>query len=150
MRTTILKSVLAMFLLTFSLISCDRDEETPAVIVEPAIFEYAEGGAASRSTVTNPFANASTKKIFGNNAAVNVVEINLTSLAIGTYAIGSGNTFKYTRPAQTSVWTAISGTITIIENDGSKISGSFDLTAGNSDLGINSVSGSFKRVVINP
>ena len=150
MKTTILKSVLAIFLLTFSLISCDRDDETPAAIVEPAIFEYAEGGAPSRSTVTNPFANASTKKIFGNNAAVNVVEINLTSLAVGTYTIGSGNNFKYTRPAQTSVWTAISGTVTIIENDGSKISGSFDLTAGNSDLGINTVSGGFKRVVINP
>lgn len=134
-----------------SLISCDRDTDptpTPAVI-EPAIFEYAEGGATLR-TVTNPFANATSKKIFGNDAAVNIVEINLTSLAIGTYTIGSGNTFKYKRPAQSSIWTAISGTIRIIENDGSKISGSFDLTAGDSDLGINSVSGSFKRVVINP
>ncbi len=151
MKTTILKSILAMLLLTFSLISCDRDTDTPApIVVEPAIFEYAEGGAVSRSTVTNPFANASTKKIFGNNAAINVVEINLTSLNLGTYTIGSGNTFKYTRPGQPSVWTAISGTITILENDGSKISGSFDLTAGDSGLGINSVSGSFKRVVINP
>lgn len=150
MKTTILKSVLSIFLLTFSIISCDRDDDTPTPVIEPAIFEYAEGGAPSRSTVTNPFADASSKKIFGNNAAVNAVEINLTSLAVGIYTIVSGNSFKYTRPGQPSVWTAISGTVTILENDESKISGSFDLTAGDSDLGINSVSGSFKRVVINP
>ncbi len=150
MKTIILKSILAMLLLTFSIISCDRDTDTPAlIVVEPAIFEYAEGGATLR-TASNPFANASTKKIFGNNADTNVIVVNLTSLSVGTYTIGTGNIFKYTRPAQTSVWTAISGTITILENDGSKISGSFDLTAGDSNLGINSVSGSFKRVVVNP
>ncbi len=148
---TIFKLIVAFIFISLS--SCDRDDPAPTpIIVEPAIFEYAEGGAPSRSTVTNPFANASTKKISGNNAAVNVVEMTLTSLAIGTYTISSssGNSCKYTRPGQALVYTAITGTITILENDGSKISGSFDLTAGDSGLGINTVSGSFKRVIINP
>jgi hypothetical protein len=100
--------------------------------------------------VSNPYATAGVNKIFGNNASVNVVEITLQNLAIGVYTIGERNQFKYTRPGTTSVWTAISGTVTILENENNKISGSFDLTAGNSDLGINSVSGSFKRVTVNP
>lgn len=150
MKKSILKPILALFMLSVSLTSCDRDDYTPAPVVEPAIFEYAEGGEPSMSTVTNPFANASTQTIFGNNGSTNVVEIKLNTLVVGVYEIGSLNTFKYTRPGQTGVWTAISGRITILEVNGNKISGTFNLTAGDSDLGINSVSGSFKRVTVNP
>jgi Family of unknown function (DUF6252) len=151
MKTTILKSVLAIILLSTSLISCDGDPDTPTPVIEPAaILEYAEGGASSRTTVTNPIAYATAKEIFGRNSATEVVKIKLTSLAVATYTIGSGNEFTYTRPTTSSPWTAGSGTITITENVGNKISGTFNLTSGSSSLGINTVSGSFKRVIINP
>jgi Family of unknown function (DUF6252) len=150
MKTTILKSVLAIILLSTSLISCDGDSDTPTPVVETAIFDYAEGGASSRTTVTNPIAYATSKEIFGRNGTTEVVKIKLTSLAVATYTIGSGNEFTFTRPTTTSPWIARSGTITITENADNKISGIFELTSGDSDLGINSVSGSFKRVVINP
>jgi hypothetical protein len=151
MKTTILKSVLAIILLSTSLISCDRDKPTdPTPVVDPTAFVYAEGGASSMSSVTNPIAYATAKEIFGRNSATEVVKIKLTSLAVATYTIGSGNEFTYTRPTTSSSWTAVTGTITITENADNKISGTFNLTAGNSTLGINSVSGSFKRVVINP
>lgn len=148
MKKNILKTALLLFIAITSLTSCDDDDEVPA-IVEPTIFNYAEGGNPF-TEVSNPYATAATNKIFGNNATVNVVEITLQHLAVGVYTIGGSNQFKYTRPGTTSVWTAISGTVIILENENNKISGSFDLTAGNSDLGINSVSGSFKRVTVNP
>jgi hypothetical protein len=152
MKTTILKSILAIFMLSTSLISCDRDSDTPTPtpVVESAIFDYAEGGASSRTTVTNPIALAASKEIFGRNGSTEVVKIKLTSLAVATYTIGTGNEFTYTRPATSSPWVAGSGTITITENADNKISGTFNLTSGTSTLGINTVSGSFKRVVINP
>lgn len=147
MKTNHLKTALLLFIAITSLLSCDDDEE-PAII-EPTIFNYAEGGNTF-TEVSNPYATAETNKIFGNNASVNVVEITLQHLVVGVYTIGDNNQFKYTRPGTTSVWTAISGKVIILEKENNKISGSFDLTAGNSDLGINSVSGSFKRVTVNP
>lgn len=148
MKINLLKTALLLFIAVTSLLSCDDDDEVPAII-EPTIFNYSEGGNTF-AEVSNPYATAGANKIFGNNASVNVVEITLQNLAVGVYTIGETNQFKYTRPGTTSVWTAISGTVTILENENNKISGSFDLTAGNSDLGINSVSGSFKRVTVNP
>ena len=148
MKTNLLKTVLLLFIAITSLTSCDDDDEVPE-IVEPVIFNYAEGGN-TLTEVSNPYANATTNKIFANNARENVIEITLQDLAVGSYTISGSNQFKYTRPGTTSVWTAISGTVIILEKENNKISGSFDLTAGNSDLGINSVSGSFKRVTVNP
>lgn len=150
MKAIILKSILATILLITSITSCtDDDVPVPAPIVEAASLAYAEGGA-SLAYVTNPFANASTKTIFGNNASTNIVEIKLSSLAVGTYTISSENRFKYTRVGTTSPWNAVLGTITINSNTDNKVSGYYDLTAGDSDLGINSVSGKFINVVINP
>jgi Family of unknown function (DUF6252) len=149
MKTKILKSVLAIFMLSISLISCDRDESSDTPLVEAASLRYVEGGGVLTS-VTNPFANATSKTIFGNNGSSNVVEINLTSLGVGTYTIGSGNAFRYTRPSTSSVWTAVSGRITISSVAGNKLTGDFDLNAGDSDLGINSVTGKFINLVINP
>lgn len=148
MKTTILRPILALFMLSVSLISCDRDDESDP-IVEPIAFNYAEGGESERS-VTNPFATTSLQTIFGNNGTTNVAEIKLTSFGVGVYTIGGGNTFKYTRVGQSSVWTAISGNVIILEVFDNKISGTFDLNAGDSDLGINTVSGSFKNVPVNP
>jgi hypothetical protein len=105
MKLQILKPILALFILPVCLASCE-DEDT---IVEPTAFLYAEGGASSMLTVTNPYANASSKTIFANNGTTNVIEIKLTSLAVGTYITSSENTFKYTRVGTSSVWTAIPG-----------------------------------------
>jgi hypothetical protein len=147
MKTPILKTVLAFFLLAICLSSCDSDD-TSTPVVEPVAFNYAEGGELQRS-VTNSAASSATKTIVGSNGTTNVVQIKLNSFSEGAYTIDATNTFKYTRPGQTSVWTAVSGRVYIFENTDGKISGIFDLTAGDSDLGINSVFGSFKNVVIN-
>jgi Family of unknown function (DUF6252) len=151
MKTTILKSVLVVFTLLFSFVSCN-DDDASASPPPPGLPEllYAEGGAPSLTSTTDPIADASSKEIYGRNGATEVVKIKLTSLAVGTYTIGSGNEFTYTRPTTSSPWVAFSGTITVTENASNKISGTFNLTSGNSDLGINSVEGQFTNVVINP
>ncbi|WP_310556152.1 DUF6252 family protein [Flavobacterium sp.] len=152
MKTTILKSILAVIMITLSLTSCNKDEEAASPPPPPGLpeFLYGEGGAASLSPVTNPFANASSKEIFGRNGSSEVIKIKLTSLAVATYTIGVENEFTYTRPTTSSPWIAGTGTITITSNIGNKLSGTFDLTSGTSILGINQVNGRFSDIVINP
>lgn len=151
MKTTIFKSILAIFLLTSCLISCNNDEEVASPPPPPGLTEflYREGGAPSLSSVTDPIANASSREIFGRNGTAEVVKIKLTSLVVGVYTIGSGNEFTYTRPTTSSPWTAGTGTITITSNTGNRLSGSFDLNSGTSTLGINQVNGRFSEVIIN-
>ena len=81
MKTTIFKSILALFLLTSCLISCNSDEEVASPPPPPGLTEflYREGGAPSLSSVTDPIANASSKEIFGRNGTAVVVKIRLTS-----------------------------------------------------------------------
>ena len=130
---------------------CNNDEKVasppPPGLTE---FLYREGGAPSLSSVTDPIANASSKEIFGRNGTTEVVKIKIRFLVIGVYEIGGGNEFTYTRVGTTSPWTAISGRIIITAVDGNQITGTFDLTAGNSSLGINSVSGRFSNITVNP
>lgn len=152
MKNNILKSVFALLILSVTLLSCNHDDEAASPPPPPGLPEllYAEGGESTMTSVTNPIALSSSKEIFGRNGSTNVIEIKLSSLAVGTYTISGVNQFTYTRLGTSSPWTAILGTITITMNTGTELSGSFDLTAGNSTLGINSVSGSFSNITINP
>lgn len=152
MKNNILKSVLALFILTSILISCDNDNEVVASPPPPGLPEllYAEGGVSTMTSVTNPIALSSSNEIFGRNGSTNVIEIKLSSLAVGTYSLSAANQFTYTRLGTSSPWTAVTGTITITMNTGTELSGNFNLTAGNSSLGINSVTGSFSNITITP
>lgn len=151
MKTTFLKSALFL-LLIINLTSCNNDDTVASPPPPPGLpeFLYGEGGATSLSSVTNPIAIASSSEIFGRNGTTDVVKIKIRFLVIGVYEIGGGNEFTYTRVGTTSPWTAISGRIIITAVDGNQITGTFDLTAGNSSLGINSVSGRFSNITVNP
>jgi hypothetical protein len=152
MKNNILKSVIILLVLSLALTSCNHDDETASPIPPPGLPEllYAEGGASTMTSVTNPIALSSSKEIFGRNGSTNVIEIKLSSLAVGTYSISAVNQFTYSRPGTSSPWTAVTGSITITMNTGTELSGNFNLTAGNSSLGINSVSGSFNDITITP
>ena len=151
MKTTFLKSALFL-LLIINLTSCNNDDTVASPPPPPGLpeFLYGEGGATSLSSVTNPIAIASSSEIFGRNGTTDVVKIKIRFLVIGVYEIGGGNEFTYTRVGTTSPWTAISGRIIITAVDRNQITGTFDLTAGNSSLGINSVSGRFSNITVNP
>ena len=150
-KTKILKSFLALLLLISFNTSCNKNEEVASPPPPPGLAEffYREGGATSFSSIANPIANSSSKEIFGRNGISEIVKIKLTSLSVGTYTIGSGNEFTYTRPSTTSPWVAGTGTINITSNTGNRLSGTFDLNSGTSTLGINQVNGSFSEITIN-
>ncbi|SFA69848.1 hypothetical protein SAMN05660845_0092 [Flavobacterium swingsii] len=152
MKTTILKSILALFLVTTSLVSCNDNDDVSPPPPPPGLpeFLYAEGGAPSMSTVTTPYANASSGSIFGVNTGTTVIEIDLPSLVIGVYPINATNTFTYFKPGTAITWTGFTGNVTITRNDDNKLSGTFDINSGNGSPMINEVHGSFTNLVINP
>lgn len=152
MKKSILKPILVLFMLTSALTSCNNDDEITSPPTPPGLAEflYAEGGASSFSSTINSVAISSSGEIFGRNGTTEVVKIKLPSLVVGFYEINSTNQFTYTRPSTTSPWVAFTGTIIITEVTSTTISGAFDLNSGNSDLGINSVSGIFNNVPFQP
>jgi hypothetical protein len=152
MKTNIIKSILTLCLVTTSLISCNDNDDVGSPPPPPSLpeFLYAEGGAASMSTVTTPYANASSKSIFAVNSGSTVIEINLSSLAVATYTINATNTFTYFKPGTAITWTGFTGNVTITRNSDNKLSGTFDINSGNGSPTINEVHGSFTDIVINP
>jgi hypothetical protein len=161
MRKTILKSVLVACLSTTSFISCSSDavvsnETTNTILSKPpppglTEFYYKEGGALGYTSLPTPFAVASTKTIVGKSSTgVYVIEMKLSSLAIGTYPINSINKFTYRKPGTTAIWQAITGTITISLNGSGMLSGSYNMTSGTGIPSVNSVSGYFELIPLNP
>lgn len=158
MKKTILKSVLIAILVGTGFISCSSDPTVSndnAIVSKPTppgltgLF-YRENGTLSYSTVSNPLAKASSKTIFGINGSSNVIEIRLTSLAVGTYTIGSLNKFYYKKPLTTSTWTAFTGSVTITSNALGKLSGTYTMTSGTGNSSVNSINGFFELIPINP
>ena len=77
MKTTIIKLILGLFLVATGLVSCNNNDDTASPPPPPRLpeFLYAEGGAPTMSTVTTPYANASSGNIFGVNTGTTVIEI---------------------------------------------------------------------------
>lgn len=144
-------SILTLVLFTTAFTSCsgDDDNSTGGNQDTPGFF-YAENGATTMQTVDTPYANGAFNSIFAVDASNTIVEINLTSLNAGTYAIGSGNAFTYLKPGSGSMWAASAGTVVITANAAGKLSGTFDITAGSGITGVNSVSGHFTDITVNP
>ncbi|MBL0012643.1 MAG: hypothetical protein IPP30_02485 [Flavobacterium sp.] len=158
MKKTILKSILVAFIATTSLISCSSDpinsnENDRALRTPPpglAEFYFMEGGAFTWSTVSNPYAVNSLKTVIGNSGgSLNRIEIKLTSLAVGTYNVGTLNKLIYKKPFVASTWNGKSGKINITFNSAGVISGNYDIS-GTGIAGVSSVKGYFNNITINP
>lgn len=158
MKKTILKSVLVAILATSSIISCSSEpvasNENNIVSKPPppglTQFYYIQNGALNYTSISNPYAEASSKTIFGKKGSLNVIEIRLSSLAVGTYFIGGSNKFFYKKPFITNTWTATTGKVTISFNAYGQLSGSYTMTSGSGISGVTSVDGYFEYVTINP
>lgn len=146
-----IKLIFAIIILVIGLNSCSKNDETVTPPPPPAKSEflYAEGAPTGFIPASDPIALAASKEIFGRNGVTEVVKIKLTSLTVGTYSIGVGNEFTYTRPTTSSPWVAGTGNVIITSNTGTKITGTFDLNSGTSTLGINEVHGKFSDITIN-
>lgn len=108
-------------------------------------FTWTENGGSTILTADNPYANLQGKTIFAVRTGNTIYEINLTSLAVGTYPIGSSNVITYV-PNAAGFFNATSGNVIITANAGNKISGTF--TGTGSGNGITSVSGQFTNISI--
>lgn len=154
MKISILKSILVLFIVTISFISCnDNDDEIVAGPPPPPglpEFLYAEGGAPSMSTVTTPYAGDSANTIFAVDTGTTVIEIKLAHLAVGVYPINATNTFTYFKPGTAITWTGFTGNVIITRNTDNKLTGTFDINSGSGSPMINQVNGSFSNIPINP
>lgn len=166
MRKTILKSVLATFLVLTSLVSCSSDpigsdenysnKSLQNTIVSkpppPGLpeFYYIQNGAFQYTSISNSSANASTSRIYGKIGSLTAIEMRLASLAVGTYSIGGSNNFFYKKKFITGTWVGVTGKIIITYNEGRTISGTFNITSGSGISGVENVSGYFESVLINP
>jgi hypothetical protein len=100
-------------------------------------------------SVSTPYASNQYKSIFGVDNSNTIIEINLTSIAQGTYTIdNSTNFFSYLKPGSSGIWSGTTGTVTITSNANNKLSGSFSMSAGSGINGVNTVNGTFTNITI--
>ena len=148
-----LKLISSLFLL-FIFIGCsnDSDDGQPTVAVPAPTsdgFKYAENGSTTMISVSTPYASNQYKSIFGVDNSNTIIEINLTSIAQGTYTIdNSTNFFSYLKPGSSGIWSGTTGTVTITSNANNKLSGSFSMSAGSGINGVNTVNGTFTNITI--
>ncbi len=143
---TIKIGLLALALPLFFMASCKKDKNSSNSSASGQKgFFYAENGASTQIKADDAWVNGSYKTIMAKKGSATVLEINLSSIAVGTYSIASPNAVTY---IPGGVWVASAGTVKITKNDGSKVSGNFDATTGSGVSGVNKVSGSFTDIPI--
>ena len=140
-----------MLVLSVALFSCssDSDDNNPTPTPSANGFLYAENGSTTMISVSTPYASNQYKSIFAADTNNTVIEINLTSIAVGSYTIDdTTNFFAYLKPGTTGMWNGSAGTVTITANANNKLSGTFSITSGSGISGVNLVSGSFTNIPI--
>jgi hypothetical protein len=145
-------SLAIIALLAITTISCSKNDDNAASSKSNQItdgFTWTENAVTTILTVNNPYATAQYKSIFALRQGVTIYEINLTSLAVGTYPIGANNSMFYNNNGSTTGnFSPTSGSVIITANANNKLSGTF--TATGSGNGVTTVSGQFNNIVINP
>lgn len=120
-----------------------NDTSTPT----EAGFYYGENGTSALIQAEDATANQQYKTIIARNNNTVVVEIVLTDLQPGTYSLAGTYAFTYVKNNQH--WTSTSGSLTITKNENSKISGTYEATAGTGVSGVQSVKGKFIDIPVN-
>ena len=149
MKTTFFKAFI-VFAVLFN-VSCSKDDSNRSNGLPSATdgFFYGENGAATSQTVSTHYASNPFNSIFGTNSGNTVIEMNLSSIAVGSYAIDATNAFAYIKPGQTDMFIGSAGTILVTGNASGKLTGTFSITSGSGIAGVTSISGTFKNIVIN-
>jgi hypothetical protein len=149
------KQILLALFLSIFFVSCKKDSDESRITTTNASdgFRWKENSSTTFLTVNNPYASQQFKTIFATRTgagAGTIFEINLTSIAVGTYNFtASGtNAFYYNNNATGGAFNAVSGSVIITANDNNKLTGTFSVTGtGN---GVTSVTGEFVNITINP
>lgn len=146
---TIIKTLILSAVVLLS--SCSKSEDNSSNNATPTPadgFYYSENGSTTMTAATSAYASNQFKSIFALNGSNTAFEINLTSIAVGTYTINSSNALAYIKPGGSQLWSASAGTITITSNANNKLTGTFNATTGSGITGVNSVSGTFTNITI--
>ena len=109
-------------------------------------FFYAENGATTLTKAESAEANKQYKTIIAKKDNQTIVEIVLTDLKAGTYSLSAKYAFNYVKDGKH--WEATAGSLTISKNDGNKISGTYEATAGAGVTGVNTVKGNFTDITV--
>lgn len=139
--------MIAFFAITS--ISCSSDDSSGGATTDG--FTWTDSSGSTVQTVDNPYANGPFNSIFAVRSGATIYEINLTSLAVGTYSLGgaSANALYYNSTgALATSFSPTSGSVVITANANNKLTGTF--TAIGTGGGVTTVSGSFTNIVINP
>lgn len=142
--------MLLIILLATTAISCSSEDSPSAVIAAVTNgFTWIDDNGTTIQTVDNPYATNQYKSIFAVRSGATIYEINLTSIAVGTYSLtASGNALYYRNTTMTAPFSATSGNVIITANGNNKLSGTFAATGTGG--GVTSVAGQFKDIVVNP
>lgn len=143
MRSKILSIVVLFAAISLLSVSCKKDSNGGST--SNGGFTYKENvGADMQMEVAE--ARTQYKTIFGTTSSGNPkIEINLTSLNVGDYTIGTSNQLSYLKG--TGIWSASGGTVNITANANGKLSGTF-ISQGAGISGINALSGTFTDIEI--
>jgi hypothetical protein len=146
-------SIFLLFLFLLTAISCSNDDNSSTNTIPTAGadgFTWTDSSGSKVQTVNNPYVSNQYKTIFATNTSVGTVyEINLTSIAVGTYDLTvSGNALYYRNAVMSAPFSPTSGTVVITANASNKLSGTF--TATGTGGGITLVAGQFKNIIVNP
>lgn len=155
LKSKIMKSIIVktLFLVVITTsFSCKKEEVATPQAATPTPtsndgFFYSENGSTTLSIVTTPYASAQYNSIFAVNSGTTVVEMNLTSIAVGTYTIDANNALTYLKTGVSGAYIASAGSVTITANASNKLTGTFTST-GSGITGVTSFSGSFTNIVI--
>lgn len=150
MKTKFTTLIMIAFIAVFS-ISCSNDDNPTPPIIPVAIdgFTWSENGTATVLTVNDPHATAQYNTIFAIRQGVTIYEINLTSLAVGTYPFDVNNSLFYNNNNNpTGNFIPTSGSVIITANANNKLSGTF--TAIGTGNNVTSISGRFTNIAIQP
>ena len=152
-----MKKILTLVMIAFLAVttsSCTKDETTSEQTTTPVAtdgFRWTDSSGSTIQTVNNPYVNGQFNSIFAVRSGATIYEINLTSLAVGTYTLGGSslNSLFYNSTGSLSTsFSPNSGSVVITANANNKLTGTF--TATGTGGGVTSVSGSFTNIVINP
>jgi hypothetical protein len=132
MKKAVLNIAISLFMSAFIFTACKKDDakpdETPSINTTPPVFNWRTNNTTNFSS-DSTFCYQSFTTIFAfKNGLANSIEINLSSLATGTYTISSATGNQLTLVSSNITHTASSGNVNITTNANNKLSGTVNAT----------------------
>ena len=136
--------IISLWAITLTSCEVTEDENPQESSTTQAGFFYGENSTTTLTKADDAQVNKGSTTIIATKNNKTVVEINLTDIKAGTYSLSAKYAFTYVKDGKH--WEATAGTLQITKNDGSKISGTYEATAGAGVPAVTAVKGNFTDV----